>query len=449
MKKNRLTFIFLLLTTIVIAQEEKDSLSINDLYIDYSVPDFSAFNMLGVDADKVEKPGNLKQFSAGLVNFLGSDNTIQSGLATELSPRNFNKKRDESWWYRKFRYDNWALSLATANDDSIGTLVSGAIKWVPIDNTEAFADQEFYDEIVLAVSSITHIEFEKLRKDGNEFENYLILKLKDVSSDENQLYINLDKILTNSIAFEKNKLFYANQKKVVSGAISNPIRYFADTVSNSLTAVGVGQLTPQDSLVIINFSSKYVSWLTKSKNSDETVSKKIKEIKDKYKKKNWYKSSMMISAGLVGNSEENKYQELSYRNFSAIVSGSIGFELKKFQKTNAQLILQVKTDGAMQSKVEYTNRYSFGGRLLIGNSDNRLSIEGLYSATQLSDDFITPDFDQIKYFRWSAGVELKVTDGTWLELAIGGQRMFEGDDGTAILPNFVFKHAIQSKKRYN
>ena len=442
MKKLIVLFAMLMVVRLIIAQNKTDSIySINDLYIDYSAPDISAFSMLGVTEEQIVRPGNLKQFSAGLANLLSSGNKIQTGFATEYSPLNFNKIRKTDWWYKKVRWDNYALSLATAAHDSLGTLLSGGIKWVPLNNSEAFGNSKFYDEVLLVTKSILKESQVKLAEEDSLYKDFILGLVN------NNLY-KLMAIVDTSFEFTKNEKFYNHQEKIEKGKIQNPIQYFTDLFYNALKLQNVN-ISKSDSTKILDYSSKYIEWLSKSNSNEEKVKEKILELKANYKKANWYKGSLMFSGGIVGSSKEGTYESLKFRNASFIVSGAIGFPLKKYPKVNAQLILQGKIDGALIDTVEFDNKFSFGGRFLIGNADNRLSAECLYSSTQLSEAFEMEEFDQIRYLKYVLGVELKVSTGTYLELAIGGQKFFEGEKGTSIIPSFTFKHALQTKKRFN
>ena len=97
--------------------------------------------------------------------------------------------------------------------------------------------------------------------------------------------------------------------------------------------------------------------------------------------------------------------------------------------------------------MDLDNRTSIGGRVLIGNSDKRLSLEGQYVNALFTS--MDENGDQIRdeSFRWSFGGEIKLSQGNWLELAIGGQRLINGD--TRILPSFGLKHALQNERRFN
>jgi hypothetical protein len=56
---------------------------------------------------------------------------------------------------------------------------------------------------------------------------------------------------------------------------------------------------------------------------------------------------------------------------------------------------------------------------LFGNSDNRLSLELLYSYAQ-TEALETSMSLPVRYLRYLAGLELKLTDGTRLQLEMGG-----------------------------
>jgi hypothetical protein len=80
--------------------------------------------------------------------------------------------------------------------------------------------------------------------------------------------------------------------------------------------------------------------------------------------------------------------------------------------------------------------------VLIGNYDKRFSFEVGY--IDRSNDLIELDQSGIRY---SIGVEIRIIENYWLELAIGGQN-FEDKTGFNILPTFAFRHAFGNENRY-
>jgi hypothetical protein len=43
---------------------------------------------------------------------------------------------------------------------------------------------------------------------------------------------------------------------------------------------------------------------------------------------------------------------------------------------------------------------------------------------------------------------MKINEGLWLELAVGGQKFLQGNDDTRVVPQFGLKYAIQKKSRF-
>ncbi len=76
----------LYLVPIAVSAQNRDDISIDDYYVDYSVPDITAFSILGVNTNDVVRPGNVKEFAAGVVNYISENGNLKPGLAIELAP---------------------------------------------------------------------------------------------------------------------------------------------------------------------------------------------------------------------------------------------------------------------------------------------------------------------------------------------------------------------------
>lgn len=432
--------------TCVNAQSDS-TYSIDDMYMDFAAPEITAFSLLNVNGDEIMRPGNLQQFAYSTGTNLLSGGNITPGFAAELSPKNFKMKRPEGWWKKKFLANNYAFSIATASLDSVfgpgyGTGFATGFKWAPLDGTDPHGDAAFYNEALLAYKSLADASHAEFKKDSREMDS-MILPL--VGNDP----IKLLKVYSNSFKLAKDEQFKSNQGKVNNGSIQNPIQLFTDSLMSALEGVGV-TLSSNDSATVISIASTYVSWLKKVDEITEKGKQKILDLKESYRKANWNRGALMLSTGLVANSKDGTWQKLSNRTMSLAVTGAIPLDILKENNIKSRMLVQFKYDMSLLDSVEFESRYSFGGRFITGNADNRLSIEALYSSAQLTEDYKTTTFDQRRFLRYMIAAEFKLPgQGTWLEIGIGGQKFMEGKSDTVILPELGFRHAIQGKKRFN
>ena len=56
--------------------------------------------------------------------------------------------------------------------------------------------------------------------------------------------------------------------------------------------------------------------------------------------------------------------------------------------------------------------------------------------------------ETLEYIRYTVGGEIKLSDGLWFELAIGGQKFVQGDADARLVPEFGIKYAVQKKSRF-
>lgn len=461
MKKLLLFFSVLFLIYSVNAQdenEEKDTITIDDYYIDFAVPDLSALGMLGIENDEIVRPGNLKKFAAGIANFVDTDGSLKQALALEWNFMNTYNKKDPINFDNAWQPRNLSLSLATSEEDSLGLRLGFGLKWVPLDKGDPMGDKEFYNKIsTLAKSYYAHQSF----KDSFEFDEMIMDILDYTNSQEmsTQQKLLLQNILN---VFSSSSKSLANYRKIVSNGVVTNLDSLFDAKIDSALQNGITKdhfdqtlidkdFTQEERKVII---AKYVVLVLATNSEafqsfDNYIGKVISEAKEDYRKRNWNAEALMVATGVVGHSTTSTYNDLTSEKFSIFASYSmptVGGDTKK--KVKGQLIAQIKYEADLSGDSIDYNHFSIGAKHLYGNSNNRLSTELLYSKADtklLETDVTTP----LNYLRYTLGAELKISDGTWLELAFGGQKFFEGEaEENAILTNFGFKHALRNKRRY-
>jgi hypothetical protein len=446
MKRSILFFAICLTGNLALAQNEKPD--IDDFYIDYAVPDVSALGMLDIKNDEIVRPGNMKEFAAALSNFVDRDGSLKPALALEWSfIRTFNKNARVKW-DSPLQWRNLALSLATTEQDSLGLRLGAGLKFSPLDRSDPLGDQAFYRKIATLASAYYNRDDEQKRE---AFDFTLPSRLafppnpQMTPEQRNVMKIFIDVLDT------REDFLKELRKKIDKGEIDELDSFLNDTLSKRLTDDHVDKLVRENvrleivssyvEIVLDTYSENYLSF-------EDYIHQTIVKQKAIYKKQHWNAWAVGISAGWVGHSLTSSYDNIKGEKFSFFAGTSFPTFDNNDKKRKGQAIVQLKYNiNVAGDSIDYSG-FSAGLRHLYGTSDNRLSVELFYSdsGTRLLQ---TQEDVPVSYFRYTLGAEFKVMDGSWIELAFGGQKFYEGENGkNKIISEFGFKHAIRSKPRY-
>jgi hypothetical protein len=446
---------FLIVAMVVFTAEQlfsqqRDTTNIDDFYIDFSVPDLSALSLLGIKNDEIVRPGNMKEFAAALANFVDSDGSLKSALALEWSFMRTFKKNSPINWNKPFQGRNIALTLATTEQDSLGTRIGFGVKFSPIDKSDPFANPDFYKKIASLSNAFYSRESVK-KREGFDF---LVPKILNFPDNPNMttLQRTVYKVVID-VLDTREKAMTDIRKKIDQGTITNLDSTFHANMQKAFednnipsTAISPEQRSEIIATYVALIQETYADEFIEYK---EFITKIIKKQKEEFKKKHWNALAWQTSVGWVAHSLSSTYNDLTSERFSAFTGVSIPTRNDDKKKLKGQLIAQLKYSLDVSGDSIDFNEFSAGIKHLYGNSDNRLSVEVLYSSAE-TELLEIKQIQPVKYLRYMLGVELKLFDGTWLELAFGGQKFFEGqNEKNTILSDFGFKHAIRNKRRYD
>jgi len=445
MKKNYF-FLILFIPVLALAQEKKKDadLQIDNYYIDFAVPDLAAYTLLGIDNDQVSRPGNLKELAIGLSSLTGTNGKFNPSIGIEYSPfitlnKNLKPKTnaDKSYWDHRFQPANIAFTVGTQIDDSLGNRAALGFKWVPVDFSDPLGDKDFYQSVrKLLVDQKTRNEANYLQAFKERVTNLLttqnvpVLEVKRIAE-----YLDI-----NSTEYRAKLIELYNSGKIGSLIVA---------LKDSLATVPAYNALPQDvKETLAEYTEEFVDFTLSRKPFQEQLGDRIKELKADFKKSHWNALVVQLSAGWVWNSDSATFDDLSKEKYVAFlgVSTPLWFKSHTWAARHTQAILQLQYTNDKSMLTAFASKLSAGGRILVGNSDNRLSLEGMYSDVTL--DAKKTDGSEIREtsFRWAIGGEFKLSQGSWLEIAFGGQKLINGE--TRILPSFSLKHALQNKRRF-
>lgn len=444
--KSRYLLLLLCIPVAVFAQPKKDStatkeeLKIDNYYIDFAVPDLAAYTLLGIDNDQVSRPGNLKELAIGLSSLTGTNGKFNPSIGIEYSPfitlnKNLETEtnNDKSYWNRRFRPTNLALTFGTQIDDSLGNRAALGFKWVPVDFSEPLGSKEFYNSVRDLLTDEKTINEATYISKFNEKVLALLLG-EGLSAPEMQsLAKYLDMANTN---YREDLLKLRSSGKV--GSLTVALR---DSLANTSAYAKLSGTAKQ---TLTSYTSEFVDFTLSRRSFQDYLGNRIKELKEDFKKKNWNALVVQFSAGWVWNSDSATFDDLSKEKY--VVFLGVSTPLWRNSR-HTQGIAQIQYTNDRSKLTAFANKFSAGGRILIGNADNRLSLEGMYS--DITYDAKKDDGSEIREtsFRWAIGGEFKLSQGSWIEVALGGQKLINGE--TRILPSFSLKHALQNKRRFD
>ena len=144
-------------------------------------PDITAFSILDVNPNDVVRPGNVKEFAAGVINYISENGNLKPGLAIELAPYRLlaRSKKQVPTWQRNKSLKNLQLSIATAQGDSTNLLVAWGVNWTPIDKTDPVEDKGLQNYFANYLSTLGQ----------GEFSNSLTEQRKEHLTDVNEILL--------------------------------------------------------------------------------------------------------------------------------------------------------------------------------------------------------------------------------------------------------------------
>jgi len=153
-----------------------DSITTDDYYIDFAIPDLGAFTLLNSKPENITTPGNTKELAASLLNVVSGGTHISPGLAIDWAPvRTFWKSTTPQDYKNSHLWRNLQITLGTISD-SIGTKVGAGVKWTFVDNSDPLLDEQYEAKLLNLRASA----FTDLPKAKNSFSMQLDLFMQKI-----------------------------------------------------------------------------------------------------------------------------------------------------------------------------------------------------------------------------------------------------------------------------
>jgi hypothetical protein len=433
-----------------VGQQKADTVTLDDYYVDFAIPDLSAFNLLGLkEKDAIVRPGSVKEFAASLSNIVGPNGELTPATAVEYAPLMSLLKNNPDLWKSTIKWQNFVLSLGTNRIDTLGTRFAFGFKYVLIDESDPAGNKDFQDRIGELLRGFGRTSAKTYGDYTQSVNQLLIQSYPDNAPNgpENRLAI------ANVIDIANEKMKRDLRHFYVSENFGSMRTYLLDSLSKidaykNLTEGAKKELDP--------FITAFVLEVIDQKSANDFVKQKIKALKEDFKKRNWNAPAWQIGGGWVTNSPTGDFDDLGKEKFSLFTAFALPLSAKNSKKKackwlarHSQATIQLQYSNDYSALTKESDRFSTGARLLFGDASNRLSLEGMYVKSGY--DEIQPDTNSKTdtWFRWSVGGEFKLAQGSWLEIAIGGLKTIDGKASNEILPRFGLKHALQNKRRYD
>ncbi len=423
---------------------QEDGLKLEDLYVDFAIPDISSFSLLGIEDDKITRPGNINKLAVQLKELVPF-NTITPGLAVEFSPFLMIKKElDDSLFsldtYRQSEsLRGLQLNFATANDSS-GSHFGLGLRWVIFDRSDPLMSEALERDLVDILED---------------------LKIDELVSRAASFNREID--LLRVMIFDSNPNLTRSDQVKIDGWLKTPLRsptpdkeelpasYTEKSIKDSLSAVYNIQLSEEQNASLIDLIDGYNRIIIGYKGRDAVIasfSAKVAKTKEAWKKQRWNAASAHVSIGTAWASQDSTWGNLSSSKLSFLAGLSLPLQGNDTDKIKGQLIFQALGNVSYDNSNSEQGKFSFGSKLLFGGSDRRVSIEGQYSFLALREevDGEATMLEDLNVMRGTIGWEMKIVDGLWFEIA-GGFRNVDGKS-SEITSFSTLKYAFNGKSRF-
>lgn len=414
------TLVFLAVSTGAAKSPEKDTLGdINDFYIDFAVPDPSAFTLLDVSSEAVSRPATPKELGAQFLNAAGDGKEIRSGIALEWAPvQTFEKDIivGMAEYAARRPWRNLTLSFGTLRDTASARMALG-MRWVPWDEGDPLIDPDNSRKIVALLKSDNDGGASRTAKT-----RFLVRKQERFRKIDSAIY----------------------DSKIESGADDDfpsvdplpdspqPV-LLADSLRNIFLKHGAG-LSPEDSVLIDSIVVEYSRMCEFQRLRKGSRESRLEEVLQEFAKGHWNASSLQIGGGMVWASGEFTWAGLEGER--GTVYASLALKVGGW----GQWIVQPKYSRASDTSGFY-DIASLGSRFLAGRNDMRFSVEGLYQ-------FDGSRKESGHTMKATVGMEFRMGEGLWLEVAGGLENPVDRFEDASILSLGSLKYAFREKPRF-
>jgi hypothetical protein len=375
----------------------------------------AAFTLLGTNSNAVTRPANLKELSVAFLNSATANGKIAPGLAVEWAPFHTLGSNSLAEYRQTTFLRRIQLSFATAQD-SAGSNIAFGIRCVPLDYSDPLNDEELNREVnnSLAYFDLSTLSAEKRKKYLDQVSDLFVGVERDPVKIYNLINI-FDPVRLDTINITVDSLV---KEIIAQRKTQSDVQLTSVELQRIKTMAGIG--------------------LSFRRGTDvaEDVNRLIENAQRSFTKRKWNAAVIQLSAGTILNSSTSSWSTLRSSRFSAFAGGSFPF------CSFGQFITQLQYTAWYGNDSNEKTSYSIGARLVAGTSGLHGTLEALFASTKRT----VPRPDD-RTLRYTLGLELKMAEGIWLELAMGAVVPQDGGlhSGMMSLANVKYAFGKQAK----
>ena len=483
-------------------EESKNAEALNALYGDFAAPDLTAPTLLGVNANQVSKPANVKAFAANIIGAVASFPEKGTGLGVEIAPAQFlqrcawksdtteprslneSLKRYGQWQNQLGR--NFTISGAQISTDSTAKAAVG-VALVLLDRTDPLLDKNYIQSLAKALSS------QQAAQDfGELFRSYN----SSIAKDRDRVYKDLAiyddawpalrRTAAQPLLLAVEALLKGNAIGLLppSPGILSPHDDFGVaqdaalvSLETALTAETLLSVSQRNGLLkeaernVGSVKSAYQTYYNLRQKVAASTAALVKTARENFDKKLWNATQVQFGGGWTWCSPDNTFGTLKPQSRGAFLRAALrpagrDWEniggVRQFLYWHTQLVANIQyqryhnPSNVLRLNCRTTvdsldNRLWYGARFLVGGAYFRLSIEGSMqnlTYSQLAREAANKAKKQLAgtIYSTTIGAEVRLVEKVWLEFGIGGSKPIGQD--TRLLALAGLKYAIRNSQRF-
>ena len=408
----------------------------DDVYIDFTVPNVSAFSIFDKTPQDIIRPGSVKEFALQVGNIFGSDGSFSPGIALEFSPWmvvNKHNKFDINSSYNYLRGLQFTLGTL---QDSTGAKAALGLKWTIIDQTAPETDESFKSEVRKLLQkdindglppTETQNKTEKLTK----VLQTIGVKQNIIDLVSNDLFINGWHTITMDTNIDESYYRYANAKSVY--------KIITDRLSDN--GIKITNKSDEDALISFcdEYANKTLSYLSKFEKRKQAYSTSFAKLIKISRKERWNKEVFGFGLGMLMQGAKPQTDSLHFNKFVGYLTGA--YPIGNFSQLQLMLQYQAFSDTNAQGQKSIFN---VGVQFTVGSNEFRTLLQCMYSKfgfenndahTKLTNDL-----------RLVLGIETKVSSDLWFTWQIGTQGEASEFSKSKFVTNYGLKYAFNKEK---
>lgn len=300
---------------------------------------------------------------------------------------------------------------------------------------------------------------EKTKKDMMAFDAIYYNFIEKVASknqnlDPNELDEKFEATLKITDSFVRDTLVEKYSKIVDDRSIDKLV----DTLKNDFELMMGSQFIMDMGVeldsIIVKAAELLLRFVFEENATKETFLNEMVDYKTNFKNKHWNKMAFEVGGGQILSIPNASISELAanYNTFYLSFATPLMWDKEEYNKfgshlrDNSQLILNIRKQNYYAPDSTQNNSWFAGARLLFGTTDWHISLECGYMSQA---NFVT-GLDQ-SYLQYALGWDYRISEGNWIEFALGGTRTFSNSGRTelSLLPRIAFRHAFQKESRFD